>query len=100
MEHLNNVTRLEVINHLGRSFVQYFPSGSLSYLKQDTGKTLKLIIDEPPVSGWKFRGRPFTLRSLTGLLELEGLDLFNGSSTYLDYQIASLVELGYDFTSE
>ena len=45
-ESLSNISRLEVIDGFGRSYVRYFKKGLLEFSLQDEGRTLKIFINE------------------------------------------------------
>jgi len=42
----SKVTRVEVIDHNGRSYVNWSPTNELSVSIQDQGRTLKLFIND------------------------------------------------------
>ena len=43
-----NVNRVEVIDDTGRAFVGYYPTGAVEIDVQDSGRTLKIFVGEPP----------------------------------------------------
>lgn len=100
IQEMKEITRLELITTNGRELLKYFAPGSLKCDVQDQGRTLKIMLMEPNVPGWKYNGNDFTVSDLRVIAKLHNNMFVYGSNPKLNeviYTINVLKQEGLPF---